>query len=29
MKTISIDPPSDKQKSFLLARSKYIGFGGA
>ena len=26
---ITIDPPSDKQKSFLLAHSKYIAFGGA
>lgn len=29
MKTITIDPPSDKQKRFLLARSKYVAFGGA
>ena len=29
MKTLTIPPPSDKQRSFLLANSKYIGFGGA
>lgn len=29
MKTIAISPPNDKQKSFLLARTKHIGFGGA
>ena len=26
---MTISPPSDKQRSFLLANSKYIGFGGA
>ena len=29
MKTLVIDPPSDKQKLFLKARTKHIGFGGA
>lgn len=29
MKTLKIDPPSEKQKLFLTANSKYIGFGGA
>lgn len=29
MKTLVIDPPSEKQKLFLTAREKYIAFGGA
>lgn len=29
MKTLVIDPPSEKQKLFLKADTKYIAFGGA
>lgn len=29
MKTLVIDPPSDKQKLFLKANTKHIAFGGA
>lgn len=29
MTTLKIDPPNDKQKLFLKARAKHIGFGGA
>lgn len=29
MKQLVIDPPSQKQKLFLLASAKHIGFGGA
>ena len=29
MKTLTIMPPSDKQKLFLQARTKHVGFGGA
>lgn len=29
MKKLKIDPPSDKQKLFLKADTKHIGFGGA
>ena len=29
MKTLTIDPPSDKQKQFLKANTKHIAFGGA
>lgn len=29
MKTLTIDPPSEKQKLFLKANTKHIGFGGA
>lgn len=29
MMTLSISPPSEKQKLFLKARAKHIGFGGA
>ena len=29
MKTLVIDPPSEKQKLFLKADTKHIGFGGA
>lgn len=29
MKVLRIDPPSEKQKMFFLADTKYIGFGGA
>ena len=29
MKTLTILPPSDKQKQFLRAKTKHIGFGGA
>jgi phage terminase large subunit len=29
MKTLTISPPSEKQKLFLTARTKHIGFGGA
>ena len=29
MKTLTFNPPSDKQKEFLLANTKHIGFGGA
>ena len=29
MKTMLIQPPSEKQKLFLLAKTKHIGFGGA
>ena len=29
MKTMVISPPSDKQKLFLKAKSKHVGFGGA
>ena len=28
-KTLAILPPSEKQKQFLVARTKHIGFGGA
>ena len=29
MKTLTIQPPSDKQKLFLKAQTKHIAFGGA
>lgn len=29
MKTLAIDAPSEKQKLFLKAQTKHIGFGGA
>ncbi len=29
MRTLTIQPPSDKQKLFLKAETKHIGFGGA
>ena len=29
MKTLVIDPPSEKQKLFLKADTKHIAFGGA
>lgn len=29
MSTLTILPPSEKQKQFLIAKSKHIGFGGA
>ena len=29
MKTLTFLPPNDKQKLFLLADTKHIGFGGA
>ena len=29
MKTLRIEPPSEKQKLFLKANTKHIGFGGA
>lgn len=29
MTTLNIMPPSDKQKLFLKADTKHIGFGGA
>lgn len=29
MKTLIIDPPNDKQKLALKAKTKYIGYGGA
>ena len=29
MKTLTIQPPSEKQKQFLLAETKHIAFGGA
>ena len=29
MPTLSISPPSEKQKLFLTATTKHIGFGGA
>ena len=29
MKTLTIQPPSEKQKQFLMARTKHIAFGGA
>lgn len=29
MKELKIDPPNDKQKLFLKADTKHIGFGGA
>ena len=29
MPTLRIDPPSDKQKLFLTAKTKHVGFGGA
>lgn len=29
MTTLAIDPPSEKQKLFLTANTKHIGFGGA
>ena len=29
MKTLTILPPSAKQKQFLTAKTKHIGFGGA
>ena len=29
MKTLTILPPNDRQKLFLKARAKHVGFGGA
>lgn len=29
MRTLTIDPPSEKQKQFLKATKKHVGFGGA
>lgn len=29
MKTLTINPPSEKQKLFLKADTKHIAFGGA
>ena len=29
MTTLKIDPPNEKQKLFLTAKVKHIGFGGA
>ena len=29
MKQLKIDPPNEKQKLFLTASCKHIGFGGA
>ena len=29
MITLKIDEPNDKQKLFLLAQEKHVGFGGA
>lgn len=29
MKTLTIDPPSEKQKLFLTTKTKYVAFGGA
>ena len=29
MKTLTIQPPSEKQKLFLKAATKHIAFGGA
>lgn len=29
MPTLTIESPNDKQKLFLSARAKHIGFGGA